>query len=246
MNPLCFIDLETTGLQIGADRIISIAAMRRDNVTPLYELVNPERPIPAEVSELTGLTDAMVENAPRWDAIAQRVAHYIEGCTLVGFNIHNFDLPMLAEEMHRVGVAFDWEAFTVIDCGSIFKKKEERTLAAALEFYCGKPMIDAHNAMADVVATADVFDGQLRAYVDLRKLSQWELAMFSQLGDKRADPSGKLVWKDGKVCYNFGKHKGTAVTDEQGFALWMLNRDFPETTKRVLTRILDAEAGLPV
>lgn len=244
MNNLCFLDLETTGLQIGVDRIISIGIVCSEGRTPLYELVNPVRPIPAEVTELTGIKDSDVEHAPPFEVIVARVAEYIAGRTLVGFNILNFDLPILAEEMCRVGVAFDWQSFTVIDCGTIFKKKEERTLAAAVQFYCGQPLVDAHNALSDAIATAKVMEGQMAAYPDLAKMDAKALAEFSVMGEKRADPAGKLIWKDGKIVYNIGKAKGTPILDECGFGYWMLDKDFPETTKRVLRKAFETSMEL--
>lgn len=239
MTNLCYLDLETTGLQIGTDRIISIAAVCSEGRTPLYELVNPERTIPPEVEELTGIMTVSALDAPTFGAIARRVAEYLEGRTLVGFNINNFDLPMLAEEMYRAEIPlsdFNWESFTVIDCGAIFKKKEERTLKAAVQFYCGVDFEGAHDALHDAVATAQVYRGQLATYPDLAKMDAKELAEFSVFGDKRADPAGKLIWKDGQVVYNFGKCKGVPILDDVGFGQWMLGRDFPETTKRVLRK----------
>src|SRR6185295_1318737 len=191
---------------------------------------------------LTGIKTLDVLDAPTFPAIARRVAEYIEGRVLVGFNIHNFDLPVLAEEMARAEVPFAWDEFTVIDCGSIFKKKEERTLTAAVQFYCGVNFEGAHDALHDAIATSQVYKAQLQTYPDLARLTAQELAAFSVMGEKRADPAGKLVIKDGAIIYNFGKHKGVPILDEVGFGYWMLEKDFPETTKRVLRKAF-AKAG---
>ncbi len=238
MYELCFIDLETTGLQIGVDRIVSFGGVCDGNVLTL--IVNPERPIPKEVSELIGITDAQVAVCALLKDVAKQIVDFLAGRVLVGFNIHNFDLPILAEEMARVGVPFDWNAYTVIDAGTIFKKKEERTLSAAMQFYCGKSMADAHNAVADAFATEEVFRSQLLRYPELAKMPHNELSEFSRMGERRADPSGKLVWKDGKIVYNIGKSKGVPVVDDIGFAYWMLGKDFPATTKAVLNGIIQA------
>lgn len=234
------IDLESTGLDPAEDRITSIALLAYDEAglpgLPFAALVNPMRPIPEKVSRLTGLTDTTVASAPPFSWIAERVAELIRDRPLIGFGIRNFDLPMLAEEFERASVPYSFGP--VIDAGAIYKKQESRTLAAAVRFYLGRELAHAHTAMADAEATRQVLAAQLQLYT-LPVLAR-DLATYSVLSEHApADPFGKLVWIDGRICFNLHSNRGVAVEDDPGYAEWMLRRDFPLATNSVLRAELD-------
>jgi DNA polymerase III subunit epsilon len=236
------LDLETTGLDVAKDRIIEIALIK---TTPTGEQseyckrVNPTIPISKESAEITGITDEMVANEPTFEQLADEIAAFIGDADLGGYNSNKFDIPVLAEEFLRISHGFKINDRKFIDVQNIFHKMEQRTLAAAYQFYCKEPMENAHNALYDTQVTLDVFKAQLERYPDLAK-SIPELADFSRQGNQEwYDFAGRLgKTKDGQVTYNFGKHKGKTVEDvaesEPGYFGWMMDADFPLYTKQLL------------
>lgn len=247
-KPLIVFDLETTGLDLVKDRIIQISYIKvypdgkeeRSN-----QFVNPERSIPQEVVDITGITDADVANAPTFKMLAADLANKFQGCDFAGFNSNHFDVPMLAEEFLRAGIDFDFSKCNLIDVQTIFHKMERRNLAAAYKFYCGRKMEDdfvAHKADQDTEATYRVLQGELDMYAlgkqeePERQLNNDmnELAEFSKLNNN-VDFAGRIIWKEMKDAngnvltdsdgnprmqevFNFGKYKGCSVAE-------VLNRD---------------------
>ena len=270
-RPLVVFDLETTGLDLVNDRIIQISYIKiypdgkeeRENL-----LVYPQRPIPDEVSELTGITTDLVEDAPTFEELAPRLNEVFKGCDFAGFNSNHFDIPMLAEEFLRAEIDFDLSSALLIDAQTIFHKMEKRNLAAAYKFYCGRKMEDdfeAHRADQDAEATYRVLLGELERYSEANQEEPERvlpndmdyLAEFSKNNDN-VDFAGRIVWRPvldgkgnemldskGKVIkkeyFNFGKYKGSAVDEvlqrDPGYYNWMLQADFTNNTKQVLTRI---------
>jgi DNA polymerase-3 subunit epsilon len=247
-RPIVFFDIEATGLDLVQDRIVSLALVKLwpgGSRTQQEFLFDPGFPMSAEVIAIHGITNQMVQGQPRFADRAERIARDIEGCDLGGFNLLNYDLPLLDQEMMRARVPLNLAGVRVIDCGNIFKKKETRTLTAAVKLYCGRELEGAHNASNDTLATIDVLFGQLQKYPDLR-VSVEALAEFSKM-DQRIDLAGKLVRDaDGHARYNFGKAKGVKLSDDPGFGEWMLRQPFltrntVECTRRELRKIYDAE-----
>lgn len=241
-RPLAIFDLEATGLNITSDRIVEIAIVRvdPDGKKMTYERrINPEMEISKEATEVHGISNEDVANAPTLKDVVSEVIDFIKGCDLAGFNSNKFDLPMLAEELLRVGSDFDLSQVKHIDVQNIFHKMEQRTLSAAYQFYCDKSLENGHAAFADAEATWEVLDAQVARYSELENNVDF-LATFSLYGDvKRADFAGRLAFdKNGEVTYNFGKHKGKSVAqvakEEPGYYGWMMDADFPLYTKQQL------------
>ena len=242
-KPVCFFDLETTGMNISKDRIVEIAILK---VFPDGKkedrtwLVNPGMPIPAEVSAIHGITDSDVVDCPTFEQIAKEIHNIIKDSDLAGFNSNRFDIPLLAEEMLRAGLDFDMKNRMAIDVQTIYHKMEQRTLSAAYKFYCDKELTNAHSAEADTLATYEVLNAQVDKYSELENNTKF-LAEFSSRR-KFADFAGFLIYnKNGEECFSFGKHKNKRVVDvlveEPGYFGWILNADFPLYTKKVLTAI---------
>jgi DNA polymerase-3 subunit epsilon len=240
-RPLCFFDLETTGVNVVSDRIVEIAILKllpNGNKEGKTWLVNPGMPIPKGASDVHGITDEQVANSPLFSQLANEIHLYIKDCDLAGFNSDRFDIPLLAEEFMRAEVDFDLNRHKTIDVQTIFHKMEKRTLGAALKFYCDKELINAHNAMADAEATCDVLIAQLDRYKDLEQNVNF-LSEFSSY-KKTVDVAGFIIYnEDDQPAFSFGKHKGKTVDEilekEPGYFGWLLNADFPLYTKKVLT-----------
>jgi DNA polymerase-3 subunit epsilon len=242
-KPLCFFDLETTGTNVVTDRIVEIAILKiypNGNKESKTWLVNPEMNIPAEASAIHGITDEKVAGEPTFAELAHTIWNMIKDSDLAGFNSDRFDIPLLAEEMLRVGIEFDLKNRNTVDVQAIFHKMEQRTLSAAYQFYCDRELNDAHSAQADTQATYEVLLAQIERYPelenDVKKLSDYSHRK------QAVDLAGFIVLDDdGDEVFSFGKHKGKKVLDvlekEPGYFGWILNADFPRYTKKVLTQI---------
>jgi DNA polymerase-3 subunit epsilon len=243
IKPICFFDLETTGINITNDRIVEISILKvypNGKEETYTKRVNPTVPIPAEVTLVHGISDADIADAPTFKDISKEVYQIIRDCDLGGFNSNRFDIPVLAEEMLRADIDFDMKNMQSVDVQTIFHKMEQRTLSAAYKFYCDKNLDNAHSAEADTLATYEVLKSQLDRYDDLENDTSF-LAEFSSR-KKFADFAGFIIYnKEDVECFSFGKHKGKLVTDvldkEPGYFGWLLNADFPLYTKKVLTAI---------
>ncbi|MCU0460582.1 MAG: 3'-5' exonuclease [Bacteroidales bacterium] len=242
-RPIVFLDLETTGLNVSSDRIVEISFLKinpNGKEQRMTTLVNPEMPIPPKVTALHGISDADVANAPAFKEIAKNLAAFMEGCDLAGYNAIKFDIPVLAEEFLRTNNDFNFRKRKYVDVQVIFHKKEQRTLAAAYQFYCKKELKNAHTAEADTIATYEVLKSQLDMYRDLENDIE-KLSEFSSFNNN-ADFAGRIIIdENGIEIFNFGKHKGRSVEavfrEEPSYYAWMMNGDFPLYTKKVLTEI---------
>ena len=242
-RPICFFDLETTGIDVARDRIVEIAVVKifpNGNKESKTWLVNPGMPIPPSSTAIHGITNEKVANEPTFKELASQVYNMIKDSDLAGFNSDRFDIPLLAEEMLRAGVDFDMKGRVSVDVQTVFHKMEERTLGAAHKFYCGKTLENAHSAEADTMATYEILKAQLDRYPELEN----DMKSLSEFTTRKkiADFAGMIAFdKDNEEIFAFGEHKGVKVDKiletEPGYFSWMQNADFPLYTKKVLTAI---------
>ncbi len=242
-RPICFFDLETTGIDVAKDRIVEIAILKvypNGNKESRTWLVNPEMHIPEQSSNIHGITDDKVANEPTFKELASQVYNMIKDADLAGFNSDRFDIPLLAEELLRAGVDFEMGNRVSVDVQTIFHKKEERTLSAAYRFYCNETLENAHSAAADTNATYEILKAQLDRYTDLEN----DMKSLSEYTTRKrsVDFAGFIALnEEGEEIFAFGKHKGVLVADvldrEPGYYGWIQNADFPLYTKKVLTAI---------
>ena len=242
-RPLCFFDLETTGVSVSKDRIVEISILKvfpNGNKESKTWLVNPQMPIPKEASDIHGITDEKVANEPIFFKLAPTIHKMIKDSDLAGFNSDRFDIPLLAEEMLRAEIDFDMKNKVSIDVQTIFHKMEKRTLEAAYSFYCGKNLDDAHSAAADTNATYQVLLGQLERYPELSDNVK-ELSEFTTR-KRNVDFAGYITYNEkNEAVFSFGKHKNKTVSEvikqDPGYFGWVQKSEFPLYTKKVLTSI---------
>lgn len=251
-KPLAVFDIESTGINKKADRLIDLAVIKfwPDGRTESFTFrVNPERPIPPDATEIHGITDEMVKGCPTFQQIAPRVLEVFKNCDLAGYNILGFDIPLLTEEFARAGLVFDTQNSRVLDAQRIFHKKVPRDLPAALAYYCGEMHLDAHDAMADVQATVRVLEGQFERYADLPR----DMERLDEYCNPRhpdwVDRSGKFKWAGGEVAINFGKKQGTSLIEiartDPGFLKWMLKSDFAPDALEIARNALEGKFPRP-
>ena len=244
-RPVAFIDLETTGVNLSSDRIVEIAIIK---VLPNMDrqvkrkLINPEMPIPAASSDIHGITDDMVKDAPTFKQAANEIKQFLENCDLGGYNSNRFDIPMLMEEFLRTGLEVDLTDRRMIDVQHIFYSMEPRTLTAAYKFYCQKELVDAHSAEADVQATIDALLAQLQRYEQLGDSVDSILGAIGE--EKIIDYARRFSYdENGVEIFNFGKYKGRPVLQvlkaEPQYYDWMMRGDFPLHTKKKLTELFN-------
>ncbi len=244
-RPIAFIDLETTGISLSNDRIVEIAIIKilPDGSRQVKrKLINPEMPIPKESSDIHGITDDMVKEAPTFKQAGNEIKMFIDNCDMGGYNSNRFDIPILMEEFLRADMDVDLSTRKMVDVQHIFYTMEPRTLTAAYKFFCQKEMVNAHSAEADVDATIDVFMAQLERYKNLGDSVESILLAIGE--DKIVDYARRFSFNEkGLEVFNFGKHKGRPVIDvlkaEPQYYDWMMRGDFPLHTKQKLTEILN-------
>lgn len=261
-NDIVFFDLEATGLNIIQDRIVQVGFVKLfADGRPTEELemkLNPTVPVSEEAAEIHGLTNEMLENEPTFADVAQQLYDFIGDADLGGYNSNRYDVPLLQEEFYRAGFYLDTSKRRLIDAQHIFYRMEPRTLSAALKFYAGKTMENAHDALADVRATVDVFQGQLSKYAGAEftdengNVSQPftdmdSVAAFCQ-DDRFLDATRRLKkGPDGRPQFNFGKYAGQPVAEvfakDPSYLKWILSKDFSTEVKALVQAIDNARRG---
>jgi DNA polymerase III subunit epsilon len=241
-KPIAFIDLETTGVNPGIDRIIEIAIIKLlpdGSRSVKRKLLNPEVPIPKKSSDIHGITNEMVKDAPTFRQVGHELKQMLDGCDLAGYNSNRFDIPLLMEEFLRAGVDFDMRNRKLLDVQNVFHKMEPRTLGAAYRFYCNKELDGAHSAEADACATHEILIAQITRYPELGNTVESILKLMGE--DEIVDFARRFVMENGTEVFNFGKYKGRPVADvlraEPQYYDWMMKGDFPQHTKQKLTEI---------
>ncbi len=255
---IIFFDLEATGLNVVKDRIMQIAIIKyfADGRASeeLEMLINPGIPMSMEAFSVHGISPKDVANKPTFQQVAQKIYDFIGDADIAGYNSNRFDIPMLLEEFARAGIAFDIEKRRLIDVQRIFYKMEPRTLKAALKFYCDRDLEGAHDALADVRATVDVFRGQLQRYKNaeyededgnvLKPIKNDMQAIHKFTNDNRfVDVTQKLKYDDsGQVIFNFGKYNGKPVAEnlhkDRQYYHWIMDKEFSVQVKTTVKKLV--------
>ena len=244
-RPIAFIDLETTGVNLSSDRIVELAIVKimpDGSRVSKRKLIHPQMPIPQASSDIHGITDEMVKDAPSFKDVANEIKQFLENSDLGGYNSNRFDIPMLMEEFLRSDMDVDLSNRRMVDVQHIFYTMEPRTLTAAYKFFCEKEHADAHGAEADINATIEVLEAQLKRYEKLGTTLDSVLGVIGE--EKIVDYARRFSFNEkGVEVFNFGKFKGKPVTEvlkaEPQYYDWMMKGDFPMHTKKKLTELLN-------
>jgi len=255
-RPLVFFDVETTGLNIGKDKIIEIALLKvypDGSEEQKVWRINPEIKISKEAEAVHGISNADLKNEPVFAEVADEILQFLEDCDLAGFNSNKFDLPLLVEEFLRIDKDFNLTGRMRIDVQNIFHKMEPRNLSAAYRFYCQKELTDAHQALADTRATFEILKGQLdkyenSSYKDTKTgkttILENNVKMLSSFSteNRTVDLAGHIIFNENdEEVFNFGKYKGVPVRKvfliEPPYYDWMMKADFPLYTKKIISKI---------
>jgi DNA polymerase III subunit epsilon len=244
-RPIAFFDLETTGVSISVDRIVELAIVKiMPDGTRIAKrkLINPLMPIPQGSSDIHGITNEMVKDAPSFKQVANEVKQFIENCDLGGYNSNRFDIPLLMEEFLRADIDIDLRIRKMVDVQHIFYTMQPRTLAAAYEFFCNKQLENAHSAEVDINATIEVFEAQLARY---EKLGNTVESILECVGEEKiVDYARRFSFNDkGEEVFNFGKYKDKTVAEvfkkDGSYYDWMMRGDFAMNTKQKATELFN-------
>ena len=248
-RPLAFIDIETTGLRPGLDRIVELSVLKvGPDGTRVYKShrFNPGTPIPEAATAVHGITDADVKHEPPFRQYARSIAQFLDDCDIAGFNVIRFDLPFLEAEFRRAGVEFARTGRRLVDSQILFHLLEPRGLKAAYARYCGRVLEVEHTAQGDATAAAEILDGQLETHPDLPRTVAGLCAMCYSVPENYIDPDGKFIWSDGEVVCNFGrKHYGRKLrdiaADAPDYLEWIGSADFTPEVKELVSRALSGQ-----
>ena len=215
MPSIVALDLETTGLNPGSDAIIEIGALRfnsRRIEEEFSTLINPKRPIPEFVTNLTGITNGMVQNAPTMEEIIPELLNFVEDLPVLGHNV-KFDLAFLRAE----GLFEYNEALDTYDMASVLLPNAGRYNLSALGQNLGIPFPATHRALDDAKVTQAVFNRLSEVALELPLET---LAEIVRMGE-HVPWGAEYVFKDAlkargremaKPARNRPKHSGPLFT----------------------------------
>jgi DNA polymerase-3 subunit epsilon len=237
-KPIIFFDLETTGVDVVNSRIVQIACIKIDldgNKEEKCMLIKPLIPIPKEASDIHGITDEKVKDAPYFSQIAVALNEYFSGCDIGGYNSDNFDIPLLIQEFERCNIEFPTWELNLVDVLKYERLLHSNTLEAVYQRYTGKKLEGSHDALNDVRATLEVLLHQLELN---QEKTPAEIDLDCQANKKRYDFCNKTyINKEGVVCWSFGKNINKSVVEDMGYFEWVLKNEFPTELKTKLKQL---------
>ncbi len=248
-RPVVFFDLESTGVSVQKDRIVEysfVKIMPDTSQLSMSGKINPEMEMSEEVIGIHGITNEAVKNAPTFAQKADEIIAFISGCDFGGYNIINYDIPMLDKEFTRAKKVFSFDNCSFLDAQKIFFKREPRTLEGALRYYCDKPLEGAHGAEADTLATIEVFNAQLKRYDDLPTSVEGIHLYCRECNPNWVEPSGRIRWEAGEAVIGFRSNfekmpLKKIVEDSKGkqFLKWIMKNNFSLEVKDICKKALE-------
>jgi len=239
-HKIVVMDVESTGKERATDQIIEMCIRfgLGDSAESRVWRIKPEVPIHPEATGVHGISMEDVASCPSFAELVSEFLPLIAGAdVIVGYNVA-FDLDMLQAELSRAKIPpLDMSGKQIIDVLRLWHHVEPRTLVAAHAKFCGTELVDAHQAEADVAATARVLASMMSSF-GLSDKPWPEIAAISDPFANRTTwlgPSYHIQWDEsGAVVFGFGKYKGQQVGQaDRGFLKWVLAKDFPPHVKKI-------------
>lgn len=258
-KPLAFLKIQTTGMDSKKDRIIevSITRVETDGKSKTgTRLINPEMPIPAEVTALNGITDDMVKDQPKFKELAANLSKFMEGCDFAGFNIENFDLKFLAHEFSRAGIEFNIMGKTIVDISKIYNAMEPRDFRSACRFYCGTNMPEQIRSEEATTMYVSILNNMFEKYKGQTHSDKFKkphtiestvesIQKIFNSNTMKFDAAGVIVPNEqGRPVFAFGTHKGKIVSEhfmsDERYYDWFINASgYPLDTISIAKKILE-------
>jgi DNA polymerase-3 subunit epsilon len=246
-----FFDCESTGPNASKDRIVQLAIIVIDEKDTILlsksKLYNPGIPISEAATQIHKITNEDVKNEPFFKEDAKKLKKIFENKIIITYNGLRFDIPLLMAEFERAGVEVKLSD-KFIDTMKVEAKLAPRDLSSVYKKYTGKTLDGAHDALADVKATAEVYNAHYSRLFDQLEAADGAGAditeedrdldgfMMELSGAKNMlDYSGKLGRDtEGYLIFKFGKCIDKRVIDNKDYASWMLDNDFPSQVKKLI------------
>lgn len=249
-------DTETTGIDVESDRVIELGAAYFDSGKPSNlrrALIDPQRPIPAEATEVHHISDEDIRGQPTFEALAPRIVGHFRGGAddneaprLVGYNALAFDVLVLNAEFHRAGVEYRIDPRMVLDL-MIFvrwhhRDMRNRRLTRLCEHY-GVPLRNAHSASADAAATGRLLFRLIEAGLvpdDVEEAMATQ-ARYAELIEREWARWSYWLYADrenGELRIGAGKYCGTLLSRvDSGYIAYLVRKidDLPEEVRQVFS-----------
>lgn len=235
------LDTETTDLDVAVAKLLEVAiAVIEDDGSVVAEhqiLLNPGVHIPEGITEITGISDETVAQAPALSSVWGKFTKLLESATtIIGYN-PNYDIDVIRNNLASINVPINITA-RIVCCKRIWDQHISplsRNLQNAYKMFVDpEGFTGAHRALSDVRATLAVVQAQ-RALWGLPGESYAHLDKIAASG---IGPSDHLVWNDDRsdIIIMFGKNRGKSVRElDAGYVRWMINGNFPEHVKFVVS-----------
>lgn len=241
-RPLVVLDLETTSENPDQARIVEIGLeifKPGEESSRLWShLVHPGIPIPPGATAIHRITDEAVQHEPRFEVFADNLRGGFIGVDFAGTNVR-YDLRVLQQEFKRCGRTWDYEGARLIDSYRIWQVGEPRSLEDACERWpnAADGANRFHRAGDDAVVSARVICEQLAEWTQLpRTVAELD----ALLAPDRFDADGKLRWRDDRLIFNFGQHRGRDLADvDDGYLRYIIRKDFSAKVKTAASDVLE-------
>lgn len=235
-NNIVAFDLETTGLNTQTDHIIQIGLVKFDKST--YEelghimfYIKPETnfSIDPYAQEKHGISkDFVIENGVLLRDVWGEISEFIGDCDILSYNGNSFDVPMLYNNLKRYNLEFDFVSRKYYDSMVVERKRIQYKLSETYKRYTGEELEDAHDALADVRATVQVFKHQFEQVPDM--FNDTEFTMISPEGFVKINDDNELVFTSGKYR---GKRTNDICKTDPSYIRWIVEKFSPITVETI-------------